>query len=207
MDADSEHAGNKIPARAAWPEGLVVVGTVNVDETTFSFAPKVLDRAAVLEFTQVDLLQAFKTMEERSEPKRAYATAYEKSPVKPWFTHVQEALEPHNLHLAYRAAKECMDVLFVQLGDTPTRWEAIRVNMHLDQLLMSKVLPRVRGPRETVEGILTKLLDVAQGEGGKVTTRQDVDRELKAAAPNSARRKILQMLLRAHDVGFAGFFG
>lgn len=37
------------------PQNLIVVGTVNMDETTFSFSRKVLDRAMTIEMNQVDL--------------------------------------------------------------------------------------------------------------------------------------------------------
>ena len=38
------------PARVVFPRNLWVVGTVNVDETTYMFSPKVLDRANTFEF-------------------------------------------------------------------------------------------------------------------------------------------------------------
>ena len=38
------------------PQNLIVVGTVNMDETTFPFSKKVLDRANTTEFSYVDLL-------------------------------------------------------------------------------------------------------------------------------------------------------
>ena len=37
------------------PQNLVVMGTVNMDETTFSFSRKVLDRAMTIEMNEVDL--------------------------------------------------------------------------------------------------------------------------------------------------------
>ena len=37
------------------PQNLIVVGTVNMDETTFSFSRKVLDRAMTIEINEVDL--------------------------------------------------------------------------------------------------------------------------------------------------------
>ena len=37
------------------PPNLIVVGTVNMDETTFSFSRKVLDRAMTIEMNEVDL--------------------------------------------------------------------------------------------------------------------------------------------------------
>ena len=39
----------------AIPPNLIVVGTVNMDETTFSFSRKVLDRAMTIEMNEVDL--------------------------------------------------------------------------------------------------------------------------------------------------------
>ena len=37
------------------PQNLIIVGTVNMDETTFSFSRKVLDRAMTIEMNEVDL--------------------------------------------------------------------------------------------------------------------------------------------------------
>jgi len=45
-DGDTVH----VPPRLALPKNLFIIGTVNVDETTYMFSPKVLDRANVIEF-------------------------------------------------------------------------------------------------------------------------------------------------------------
>jgi energy-coupling factor transporter ATP-binding protein EcfA2 len=45
-DNDAEH----IPQELELPNNLLVIGTVNVDETTYMFSPKVLDRANTIEF-------------------------------------------------------------------------------------------------------------------------------------------------------------
>jgi 5-methylcytosine-specific restriction enzyme B len=39
-----------IPFEIEWPNNLFIIGTVNIDETTYMFSPKVLDRANVIEF-------------------------------------------------------------------------------------------------------------------------------------------------------------
>ena len=39
-----------VPRRVRVPKNLFVIGTMNVDETTYMFSPKVLDRAQVIEF-------------------------------------------------------------------------------------------------------------------------------------------------------------
>ena len=40
----------KVEKEYSWPSNLYIVGTVNIDETTYMFSPKVLDRANVIEF-------------------------------------------------------------------------------------------------------------------------------------------------------------
>ena len=47
-----------------FPENLYVVGTVNMDETTFPFSRKVLDRANTIEFSYVDLFPLFQNNNE-----------------------------------------------------------------------------------------------------------------------------------------------
>ncbi len=49
-DAERKYNGTTIPAEIELPKNIFIVGTVNVDETTYMFSPKVLDRANVIEF-------------------------------------------------------------------------------------------------------------------------------------------------------------
>ena len=53
----------KVPSAISWPKNLFIVGTVNIDETTYMFSPKVLDRANVIEFriTPSDLNDYFES--------------------------------------------------------------------------------------------------------------------------------------------------
>ncbi|SEN94996.1 5-methylcytosine-specific restriction endonuclease McrBC, GTP-binding regulatory subunit McrB [Chitinophaga rupis] len=48
-DWESNH-GLKAPPSISLPPNLFIIGTVNIDETTYMFSPKVLDRANVIEF-------------------------------------------------------------------------------------------------------------------------------------------------------------
>ena len=59
---EKRHASNgrEIPQTLAFPKNLFVIGTMNVDETTYMFSPKVLDRAQVIEFrVSKDEMSAF----------------------------------------------------------------------------------------------------------------------------------------------------
>ena len=44
------HVDNGVPAKLKVPTNLFIIGTVNIDETTNMFSPKVLDRANTIEF-------------------------------------------------------------------------------------------------------------------------------------------------------------
>ena len=59
--------GKKIYNNIKIPDNLFIIGTVNVDETTYMFSPKVLDRANVLEFkTEISYLDGKKQNHEFS---------------------------------------------------------------------------------------------------------------------------------------------
>ena len=53
-EGDSLHNSSsgeaEVPSTLKYPDNLFVIGTVNIDETTYMFSPKVLDRANVIEF-------------------------------------------------------------------------------------------------------------------------------------------------------------
>lgn len=46
---------NGVPPAISYPNNLVIIGTVNMDETTHGLSDKVLDRAAVIEFWDIDV--------------------------------------------------------------------------------------------------------------------------------------------------------
>jgi len=49
-EGDRKANGVVVPKAVGLPKNLFIIGTVNVDETTYMFSPKVLDRANVIEF-------------------------------------------------------------------------------------------------------------------------------------------------------------
>lgn len=52
-DEENKKDEEKVPKSVEIPRNLFVIGTVNVDETTYMFSPKVLDRANVIEFSTI----------------------------------------------------------------------------------------------------------------------------------------------------------
>ncbi|KPU64078.1 hypothetical protein EP1X_00615 [Thermococcus sp. EP1] len=67
------HALQGIPQEINLPPNLYIIGTVNMDETTYSFSPKVLDRAFTIEFHDVKLDEYSKTFEKTNDEKEGYS--------------------------------------------------------------------------------------------------------------------------------------
>lgn len=60
--------GRNVEAKITLPQNLFIIGTVNVDETTYMFSPKVLDRANVIEF-RMDESEIFSFLESPEKPE------------------------------------------------------------------------------------------------------------------------------------------
>src|SRR5690606_25507954 len=54
LDYPTTSDGDLPPRELRLPPNLAFIGTVNVDETTHAFSPKVLDRAFTIEFAEAD---------------------------------------------------------------------------------------------------------------------------------------------------------
>lgn len=196
--------GRTVPRRLSWPEGakgsgLLVVGTLNVDETTFQLAPKVLDRAKLLEFNEINHIRKIREYEisQRSpvDPK-----------VKHWVEQVQNCLTKRNLHLGYRSIEEILETvrnLGPRSGGLPApRAESpFEIDDILNLQLRNKVLPRVRGSKRMVEPILQNLWEIA-GEGATPNFGNPDLLDPKT----EAGMKIKEMMLRASEVGFTSYF-
>jgi 5-methylcytosine-specific restriction protein B len=146
----SAESVNMVPPRIPWPKNLFIAGTVNMDETTHAFSDKVLDRAFTLEFWDVDLRRFF---EQQPEPRDAKVEAI--------ILEVHDCLQKARRQFGYRAAKEMLAFLGAANGVSAN--EHIRM---LDQVLFSKVLPRLRGEATPeLQAVLSELAAVFKKEG------------------------------------------
>jgi hypothetical protein len=64
-----DNNGKEIPKEVKLPPNLYIIGSVNIDETTYMFSPKVLDRAFTIEFREVnfDSYNPFEIDEEKAK--------------------------------------------------------------------------------------------------------------------------------------------
>ncbi|OJT20545.1 hypothetical protein BO221_31630 [Archangium sp. Cb G35] len=120
---------NDVPPSVSWPKNLFIAGTVNMDETTHPFSDKVLDRAFTLEFWEVDL-ENFFSRQARRQPD-----------VEQLLIELHGLLEPSRRHFGYRTAGEVLAFVTAAGEDISPD---LRAEL-LDQAVLAKVLPRIRG--------------------------------------------------------------
>lgn len=207
-----------VPRSLELPTNLVVTGTVNVDETTYGFSPKVLDRAMVLEFDEVDLDRL-----STGEPVAA-ATGYTFPDVLPAFrlatledykklpsaVHghlkaINAILEEGRLHFGYRAANEIalfMSIYNSMLPLDPADGDWLRA---LDAAVLQKVLPRISGNRAKVEAPLMRLCAYLRDLAVPADAGQMPEINSPAQLSKSYRRAV-EMLGALVQFGFVSFF-
>ncbi|MDQ3328502.1 MAG: hypothetical protein M3506_08280, partial [Chloroflexota bacterium] len=173
--------GDLPPRELRLPPNLYVVGTVNVDETTHAFSPKVLDRAFTLEFTEVDfatyppqltgegttpdadttqqLLRAF-TQDatfERVDKGTIAAFVAEHPEVRGRLQNLNNLLTPHDMHFGYRVFDEI--VTFLSAAEQNEMFaEESGADPALDAAVLMKVLPKFHGSRGKLEAPLCAVL-------------------------------------------------
>lgn len=209
-----------IPSSLEIPTNLIVTGTVNVDETTFGFSPKVLDRSMVIEFNDVDLDGMRNGPQNISSHGYLFPTSIPPYEIPssdvfrqlPLETHqllvtINKILEKAQLHFGYRSANEIS--LFVNAYNKILPEDASDTAMlrAIDGAILQKILPRIQGNRARVEETLSELLyyfknlsEAAQGQAGLELSKDDF-----AKLPKSYLRGF-EMLERLRSFGFVTFF-
>lgn len=123
-----------VPERLRYPSNLVLIGTVNMDETTHGVSDKVLDRALTLEFWDVRL-------ENYPEWGRTGLPSAAEGRARALLTDLHQALAPGRLHFGWRVLG---DVLKFLVRATVVDQSLDLVDA-LDRTVHAKILPRLRG--------------------------------------------------------------
>jgi len=169
LETDSEDFEH-IPNAIEIPLNLYFTGTVNIDESTYMFSPKVLDRANVIEFNTVNL-EKYDTNDYRDNDNYRLVkfpdfsslllptrNDYIKLPdfIKKHLKSINQILQKHNLHFGFRTANEI--ALYIHnaskyVGDT----DEIKMRA-LDYQLVQKVFPKLNGIHTLIEEPLRECL-------------------------------------------------
>lgn len=209
-----------------FPESFYIVGTVNMDETTFPFSRKVLDRANTIEFSYVDLLPDFETF--LSEAPRALSlknsflkTEYlllsqcadESEAVTGYCLELQKIngiLQKANAHVGYRVRDE---IVFYLLNNR--RSCLLPEDQAMDNELMQKILPRVQGSGVSVKTMLCELFKVCAGDyDGYQVQSDNVSDKMRKTLNDAGRKikyrhsaeKIEMMVRRFEEDGFTSYW-
>lgn len=171
------------------PQNLIVVGTVNMDETTFSFSRKVLDRAMTIEMNEVDLHGGLTERNEQigklgKAELIGYAVegvdvyAANKNVCETVLTYldtINNVLEGTPFKVAYRTRNEFLLYVVNNLPykkgekgeELPQGYVVARA---LDEITSMKVLSRIEGDDTKVSDKFLDSLSKAIGEGLKAVS-------------------------------------
>lgn len=216
--------GPAVPGTVRVPRNLFVVGTVNIDETTYSFSPKVLDRAFAIELNDVrlggfgaspeasalalDQWDGTLRFDRRASSKDWENLGRDELDVQTRIGEIHEILSRAGRPFGYRVAYEI--ARFVLLA----RAQATHANAAaaaLDLAVLQKVLPKLGGTRSEMESLLDQLLVVAlgakdEGEEWKPGGAEWKPGVVPAAAPlPRTARRLWRMWSRAKAHGFVAF--
>ena len=207
-----------VPRKLAYPQNLFVIGTVNIDETTYMFSPKVLDRANVIEFkVKRDDLGAFlekpgsypETQPAASGVAEGFLELAKKTRahgLDPLPDSVREPMSKHLLTLfdllqnerfefAYRTAKEITLYLQVsrELSEDQEPWDTGGWQADLDTQILQKILPKLHGSIGRIAPLICALSHYCEtGETSGTPNLRDLLKKPfekeKATFPRSAEK-------------------
>ena len=204
------------------PPNLIVIGTVNMDDTTYQFSRKVIDRAMTIEMNGGELSQMFgnsNNLKYRSDEdvvklglfKAPYINAdevieryqsqaqiiKEKLPKK--LEAVNSALKDTPFQVSYRVLNELVIYLGALMDEATAKGEAIDddalpalIDQAMDQITLMKILPRIEGDE-----------DMFRRSGGT-----NVLKTLQAlfSEDTDSYRKLKEMADRLERTGFTRFW-
>ena len=155
------------------PDNVIIIGTVNMDDTTHQFSRKVIDRAMTIEMNGGNLRNMFggsKNLEYLPEEKqkewqqaftRRYVTAdevldahseiaeeiIEKLPTR--LEEINKALKGTPFEVSYRVLNELTIMVGVMIDANKDQKELDNIiNQAINNILLMKILPRIEGDAE-----------------------------------------------------------
>ena len=217
------------------PDNVVIIGTVNMDDTTHQFSRKVIDRAMTIEMNGGKLSEMYggsKNLEYLSEKeqqswqgafRQRYVTAdevleahaneakdiMEKVPAR--LEEINKALKGTPFEVSYRVLNELTIMIGVMLDDSKEGSDIDSIiNKAVDRILLMKILPRIEGDSD----MFNLSQDFQRKHEVKYSNRLEWLKELAPAIvdesdetyPQTARGKIQEMIERLENQEFTRFW-
>lgn len=205
-------AGN-VPKEIELPKNVFIIGTINVDETTYMFSPKVLDRANVIEFKiAADEMEQYLDKKKDIDPKKAESSCAdmavdfvnkaklqvpidnddEKTVLLSFFKELKKV----NAEFGYRTVNEISR--YLHFAD-----EDLEDDSAIDTAILQKLLPKLHGSAKKLKKVLEPMWKLCLNDG----VTKEIDAEFNATDfkyPESAE-KIQRMYKAVVDNGFTSF--
>jgi energy-coupling factor transporter ATP-binding protein EcfA2 len=225
---------NPIPNSLVLPKNLFIIGTVNIDETTYMFSPKVLDRANTIEFRisseemaayldnhkPLDMEQLLEDVDNnkgkgaiQTEPFMALATRkdliIDRKKHQETFVSFFKQLQRAGTEFGYRTANEMTELVsFLNHFSVPP-------DEAYDIAIMQKLLPKLNGSRSKLSKVLSNLGALCLNSGNKEEAEQlfneyKVDQDVLNRRSTDIKfklsfEKLCRMNKNAQDNGFASY--
>lgn len=216
--------------RLSIPPNLIVVGTVNMDETTFSFSRKVLDRAMTIEMNEVDLwgglTDRYESIERQSvetlvgtvvEGVDVYAS-YQAvcDTCLTYLQKVNEILEETPFKVAYRTRNEVLlyvvnNLPYNKSADGTTLSQEYVIARALDEITSMKILSRIEGDESKVrKELLDRLVETIR-EGlesilGRQYGAESMERDDSQIEKSISISKLKEMTKKLTDSGYTSYW-
>ena len=173
--------GISVDGKIAWPSNLFVIGTVNIDETTYMFSPKVLDRAHVIEFKvaweeievglegaipgellpfSAEQVQEFMRV---AQFKDKALSEDDHDSLLEVLRDMHAALKGSRFVFAHRTARECLN--FIASAQALAKADIVPpqdTKTLIDLAVLQKALPKLNGAAGTLSKVLEDLIKVAE---------------------------------------------
>lgn len=215
---------NGVPSKLKVPANLFIIGTVNIDETTNMFSPKVLDRANTIEFRinnnqmkgfldtandlnmkallgkGVNMSQNFISLSNNKS-----FTTKDRDEINETLLNFFGELQKTGAEFGYRSATEILRLI----NQLDTLNNKISTSEKIDIAIMQKLLPKLHGSRRKLSPILETLGSFCLTEDLKVVKdvfdKDDFDYSNDKVLYPLSLEKIARMYKGAVDNGFASY--
>jgi len=209
--------GIEIPNEIYWPKNLFIIGTVNIDETTYMFSPKVLDRANTIEFrVDENNIKSFFDLPSKIDltnleskgatmAKDFLDISKDKSlgndnEIKEIFVKFFNELKKIGAEFGYRTAVEMLLLIKkLNLVSNLSKKECV------DIAVMQKLLPKLHGSRSKISKVLDALISLCLKEGQSFSISKSEEVLVENIHYPIAYEKLVRMYKNALDNGFSSY--
>ena len=200
-----------------FPENLYIIGTLNIDESTFPISKKVLDRTNIIEITKTmernlefsekkstsiivsnDFCKSqFLTISDAVNADREYVNLIESKLVE-----IDKILEPFSMDINHRVRNE---IIYYMLENKQNK--LLDEELAFDYQIKQRILPKITGYNEDIKIMLIELYKYCT-DGVELNSNGDYVKEAeenlyKAKYKLSANK--IKKMLRGYRNGYASF--